>query len=68
MTTSLGLPGEGCQEEILSSFHVYRSNREISIFTYLWYGTEVENALVPNPGHVLENIWNVLQSVSDEQV
>ena len=35
---------------------------------YLWDGTEIEHSLVLDPGHVLENIWNMLQSVSDKQI
>ena len=33
---------------------------------YLWDGTEVEDTLVLDPGHVLEDVWHMLKSIRNE--
>ena len=33
---------------------------------YLWDGTEVEDTLVLDPGHVLEDVWHMLKGICDE--
>ena len=35
---------------------------------YLWDGTEVEDGLVPQPGHVEELVGHMAQGVGDEKV
>ena len=35
---------------------------------YLRNGTEVEDALVANARHVEQNVWNVLEGISDEEI
>lgn len=35
---------------------------------YLWNGTEIEDALVAQAGQIGDNIRDVMQSISDQQV
>ena len=38
------------------------------IHTYLRNSTEVEDTLVANARHVADDVWHVLQCISDEEV